>query len=107
MAVGAEDYPATVGQMQRHIHLEQLRRICGLHHSPVLNLEERIGLANRLCDLYEKGNALCPSNERLITDFCPADAYALLATHLFHQLWVETQEALYLYRCAAKRFILF
>ncbi|XP_046415416.1 N-alpha-acetyltransferase 25, NatB auxiliary subunit [Neodiprion fabricii] len=101
VAVGADDYPTTIGQMQRHIHLEQLRRICGLHHSPTTSIEERISLADRLCDLHKKGNALCPASDRLPTDFCPADAYGLLATHLFHQLWVETQEALYLYRAMA------
>ncbi|XP_012253045.2 N-alpha-acetyltransferase 25, NatB auxiliary subunit [Athalia rosae] len=101
VGVEVDGYPSTLTQMQRHIHLEQLRRICGLYHSPHTSLEARISLADRLCVLYEKGNDLCPTSDRLPTDFCPADAYALLATHLFHQLWVETQEASYLYRAMA------
>lgn len=83
--------------MQRHIHLEQLRRMCGFHHSPLADINERKYLIRRLCDLYEKGNELCPMTDRLPTDFCPTDSYVLLATYLLHQLWCETNEASFLY----------
>ncbi|KAK2586630.1 hypothetical protein KPH14_011677 [Odynerus spinipes] len=97
VGVSPDSYPSTVQQMQRHIHLEQLRRICGFHHPPLADLNERKNLIKRLCDLYEKGNELCPIADRLPTDFCPADSYIFLATHLLHQLWSETNEASYLY----------
>ena len=84
--------------MQRYIHLEQLKRLCGQHHSPNIGLDERKELVQRICNLYEKGNELCPKEERLPTDFSPADPYILLATHLLYQLWHETEEAEYLYR---------
>ncbi|XP_014235651.1 N-alpha-acetyltransferase 25, NatB auxiliary subunit [Trichogramma pretiosum] len=98
IGVGETDYPATINQMQRHIHFEQLKRICGRHHPPRANVEERQNLVKRLCDLYEKGNELCPLETRLPTDFCPADSYLLLAGHILHQLWYETQDATWLYK---------
>lgn len=84
--------------MQRHIHLEQLRRICGFHHIPNLDINKQKHLVERLYKLYEKGNELCPPDERLPTDYCPADPYILLATHLLHELWCNTSDAIYLYR---------
>ena len=84
--------------MQRHIHFEQLKRICGRHHPPRADVEERKHLVKRLSDLYDKGNALCPFETRLPTDFCPADSYVLLAVHILHQLWYETQNASWLYK---------
>lgn len=84
--------------MQKHIHLEQLKRICGFHHPPMADINVRKEYIDRLCKLYNKGNELCPVEERLPTDFCPADSYILIATHLLHQLWIETNEASYLYR---------
>nr|XP_031835022.1 N-alpha-acetyltransferase 25, NatB auxiliary subunit [Nomia melanderi]XP_031835023.1 N-alpha-acetyltransferase 25, NatB auxiliary subunit [Nomia melanderi]XP_031835024.1 N-alpha-acetyltransferase 25, NatB auxiliary subunit [Nomia melanderi] len=98
VGVKPEEFPTTVSQMQKHIHLEQLRRICGLHHSPNVSINEQKQLVERLCKLYEKGNELCPIQERLPTDFCPADSYILLTTHLLHELWSNTDEASYLYR---------
>ncbi|KAF7402329.1 hypothetical protein HZH66_004596 [Vespula vulgaris] len=97
VGVSPDGYPSTVEQMQRHIHLEQLRRMCGFHHSPLADINERKYLIRRLCDLYEKGNELCPMTDRLPTDFCPTDSYVLLATYLLHQLWCETNEASFLY----------
>ncbi|XP_035725725.1 N-alpha-acetyltransferase 25, NatB auxiliary subunit-like isoform X1 [Vespa mandarinia] len=97
VGVSPDGYPSTVEQMQRHIHLEQLRRMCGYHHSPLADINERKYLIRRLCDLYEKGNELCPMTDRLPTDFCPTDSYVLLATYLLHQLWCETNEASFLY----------
>ncbi|KAG5344691.1 NAA25 acetyltransferase, partial [Acromyrmex charruanus] len=98
IGIAPNEFPITVQQMQRHIHLEQLRRICGFHHSPLADRDKQEQLINRLCDLYEKGNELCPMQDRLPTDFCPADPYILLATHLLHQLWVDTNDASFLYR---------
>ena len=63
-----------------------------------MDIEGRKNLARRLCDLYEQGNSLCPMESRLITDFCPADSYLLLAAHVLHQLWGETGEAEMLYK---------
>ncbi|KAL2722102.1 hypothetical protein V1477_020922 [Vespula maculifrons] len=97
VGVSPDGYPSTIEQMQRHIHLEQLRRMCGFHHSPLADINERKYLIRRLCDLYEKGNELCPMTDRLPTDFCPTDSYVLLATYLLHQLWCETNEASFLY----------
>ncbi|XP_076384769.1 phagocyte signaling impaired [Megalopta genalis] len=96
--VEPDGFPLTVQQMRRHIHFEQLRRICGLHHSPNVSIDEQKQLVERLCVLYEKGNVLCPIQGRLPTDFCPADSYILLATHLLHELWSNTDDASYLYR---------
>lgn len=98
IGVGESEYPATVGQMQRHIHFEQLKRICGRHHPPRANIEERKSLVKRLGDLYNRGNALCPIESRLSTDFCPTDSYILLATHIHYQLWIETSDASWLYK---------
>lgn len=84
--------------MQKYIHFEQLRRLCGMHHSPQLDLKGRIELVERFCNLYRKGCELCPEEERLSTDFSPADVYILLATHLLHQVWHDTGEAVYLYK---------
>lgn len=84
--------------MQRHIHFEQLKRICGRHHPPRANLEERKSLVKRFNDLYDRGNILCPIETRLPTDFSPADSYVLLATHVLHQLWHETSDASWLYK---------
>ncbi|XP_076276164.1 phagocyte signaling impaired isoform X1 [Lasioglossum baleicum] len=98
VGVKPDEFPVTVQQMQRHIHLEQLHRICGLHHYPNISVDEQKQLVERLCKLYEKGNELCPIQERLPTDFCPADSYILLATHLLHELWSNTDEASHLYR---------
>ncbi|XP_058795847.1 N-alpha-acetyltransferase 25, NatB auxiliary subunit isoform X2 [Phymastichus coffea] len=98
IGVGDTDFPATIDQMQRHIHFEQLKRICGRHHPPRANLEERKSLVKRFNDLYDRGNILCPIETRLPTDFCPADSYILLATHVLHQLWYETSEASWLYK---------
>ncbi|EFN87304.1 N-alpha-acetyltransferase 25, NatB auxiliary subunit [Harpegnathos saltator] len=98
IGVAPDEFPSTVQQMQKHIHLEQLRRICGFHHSPLTDKNKQEELIKRLCDLYEKGNELCPVQERLPTDFCPADSYILLASHLLHQLWVDTSDASFLYR---------
>ena len=99
--VKPEGFPTTVPQMQRHIHLEQLRRVCGFHHSQNVDTNEQEQLVERLCKLYEKSNELCPVEERLPTDFCPADSYILLATHLLHELWYNTSEAFHLYRAMA------
>lgn len=101
VGVTPEGFPTTVQQMQRHIHLEQLRRICGFHHPPVVDTNAQKNLVERLCKLYEKGNELCPFEDRLPTDFCSADSYILLATHLLFQLWYDTSEASYLYRAMA------
>ncbi|XP_033227156.1 N-alpha-acetyltransferase 25, NatB auxiliary subunit isoform X2 [Belonocnema kinseyi] len=98
IGVSKDGYPESVDQMQRYIHFNQLRRLCGMHHFPKIDLEEMKKLVLRFCHLYKKGNELCPEQERLTTDYCPADAYILLATHLLHQLWHETGEAEYLYR---------
>lgn len=98
--MGETDYPEDRDQMQRHIHFEQLKRICGRHHPPRADIEERKSLVKRLADLYDKGNILCPADSRLPTDFCPADSYILLATHILHQLWFETSEATWLYKYA-------
>lgn len=84
--------------MLRHIHLEQLRRICGLHHSPLADFEQRQQRVDRLCELYDKGIKLCPSDQRLSTDFAPFDSYALLASHLLLQMWFESNQASPLYR---------
>ncbi|KAI4494650.1 hypothetical protein M0804_000851 [Polistes exclamans] len=97
VGVAPDGFPSTVEQMQRHMHLEQLRRMCGFHHSPLADINDRKYLIRRLCDLYEKGCELCPMSDRLPTDFCPADSYVLLATYLLHQLWCETNEASFLY----------
>nr|XP_012136081.1 PREDICTED: N-alpha-acetyltransferase 25, NatB auxiliary subunit isoform X1 [Megachile rotundata] len=101
VGVKAEGFPSTVQQMQKHIHLEQLRRICGFHHSPNADINKQKQLIERLCKLYEKGNELCPIQERLPTDFCPADSYILLASHLLHELFYNTNDAVYLYRAMA------
>ena len=101
VGVKSEEFPSTIQQMQKHIHLEQLRRICGFHHLPNADIQKQKQLVERLCKLYEKGNELCPIEERLPTDFCPADSYILLATHLLHELWYNTNEAVYLYRAMA------
>ncbi|XP_017891294.1 N-alpha-acetyltransferase 25, NatB auxiliary subunit [Ceratina calcarata] len=101
VAVKPDEYPTTVKQMQRHIHLEQLRRICGLHHPPHADANKQRALVERLCKLYKMGNELCPIQDRLPTDFCPADSYILLATHLLHELWRNTNDAAYLYRAMA------
>ncbi|KAJ8681185.1 hypothetical protein QAD02_016972 [Eretmocerus hayati] len=92
------EIPDTVDQMQRHIHFEQLKRICGRHHLPRADFEERKSLVKRLCGLYKRGNILCPVESRLPTDFCPADSYVLLAAHISHQLWHESQDASWLYK---------
>ncbi|KAG7208761.1 hypothetical protein KM043_014956 [Ampulex compressa] len=101
VGVKADSFPTTVEQMQKHIHLEQLRRICGFHHTPLADTNKQKELIKRLRELYEKGNELCPIQDRLPTDFCPADSYILLATHLLHQLWCDTNEASYLYGAMA------
>ncbi|XP_024887489.1 N-alpha-acetyltransferase 25, NatB auxiliary subunit [Temnothorax curvispinosus] len=98
IGIAPDEFPTTVEQMQRHIHLEQLRRICGFYHPPLADKDKQEQLIKRLCDLYEKGNELCPMQDRLPTDFCPADPYILLATHLLHQLWVDTNDGSFLYR---------
>lgn len=98
IVINNEGYPDSIYEMQKYIHFEQLKRLCGMHHSPKLDLKGRTELVQRLCDLYKKGCELCPEEERLPTDFCPADVYILLATHLLHQMWHETGEAVYLYR---------
>lgn len=97
IGIAENEYPSTVDQMQRHIHFEQLKRICGRHHQPRTNIEQRKELVAYFTELYKKGNALCPKETRLPTDFCPADSYILLAVHLLHQLWNETEEAKWLY----------
>ncbi|XP_043260160.1 N-alpha-acetyltransferase 25, NatB auxiliary subunit [Colletes gigas] len=101
IGVKPDEFATTVQQMQRHIHLEQLRRICGFHQPPYVDTNGQLQLVERLCKLYEKGNELCPIQERLQTDFCPADYYILLATHLLHELWYSTSEPSYLYRAMA------
>ncbi|CAD6234182.1 GSCOCG00007626001-RA-CDS [Cotesia congregata] len=93
--------PTKTDQMLRHIHCEQLRRACGMHHSPILDIEKRQKLVDRLRDLYEKGNELCINDERLPTDFAPFDSYALLAAHLLIQMWYESYEASHLYKAMA------
>lgn len=98
VGVTPDGYPNTAEQMQQHIHLEQLRRLCGYHHPPLADLNERERLVKRLYDLYKKGNELFSFADRLPTDFCLADSYILLVGHLLHQLWCETNEASYLYR---------
>ncbi|KAL6448145.1 hypothetical protein ACFW04_000276 [Cataglyphis niger] len=98
IGITSDEFPTTIQQMQRHIHLEQLRRICGFHHPPLVDRSKQEQIIKRLCDLYEKGNELCPMQDRLPTDFCPADPYILLATHLLHQLWVDTNDASFLYK---------
>lgn len=98
VGVKSEGFPTTVQQMQKHIHLEQLRRICGFHCPPYVDINKQKQLVERLCKLYKKGNELCPIQDRLPTDFCPADSYILLATHLLHELWYNTNDAVYLYR---------
>ncbi|XP_029676321.1 N-alpha-acetyltransferase 25, NatB auxiliary subunit [Formica exsecta] len=98
IGITSDEFPTTVQQMQRHIHMEQLRRICGFYHPPLVDRSKQEQLIKRLCDLYEKGNELCPMQDRLPTDFCPADPYILLATHLLHQLWVDTNDASFLYK---------
>ncbi|XP_020285803.1 N-alpha-acetyltransferase 25, NatB auxiliary subunit [Pseudomyrmex gracilis] len=98
VGVKQDEFPVTVQQIQRHIHLEQLRRISGFHHPPLADREKQEKLVQRLCDLYKKGNELCPMQDRLQTDFSPTDPYVLLATHLLHQLWVDTGDASFLYR---------
>lgn len=97
VGISPDEFAVTVQQMLRHIHLQQLRRICGFHHSPLVDKNKEKQLIKRLCHLYIKGNELCPKDERLPTDFCPADAYILLATHFLHQLWVDTNDASLLY----------
>lgn len=84
--------------MQRHVHLEQLRRICGFHHAPLIDLEKRKLLVERLVDLYENGSSLCSVQKRLPTDICVADPYIILAVHVLYQIWYETKDAAYLYR---------
>ncbi|EZA56704.1 N-alpha-acetyltransferase 25, NatB auxiliary subunit [Ooceraea biroi] len=96
--VKPDECPTTVNQMQKHIHWEQLRRICGFHHPPLTDRDKQEQLIKRLYDLYKKGLKLCPMQDRLPTDFCPADPYILLASHLLHQLWTETSDASFLYR---------
>lgn len=98
MGVLPDQFPKSAGQMQKHIHCEQLRRICGLHHSPHADTEKRKQLAQRFCDLYNSGNESCPPSERLPTDFSPADSYILLASHLLVQLWFETRDASHLFK---------
>ncbi|XP_015610022.1 N-alpha-acetyltransferase 25, NatB auxiliary subunit isoform X2 [Cephus cinctus] len=98
VGVKSDEYPKTIEQMQRHIHMKQLQRICGLHHCPIADRKEREKLAERLLDLYDEGSTLSPFEDRLPTDFCPADPYALLASHLLHQLYFESNDASYLYR---------
>ncbi|XP_015121596.1 N-alpha-acetyltransferase 25, NatB auxiliary subunit [Diachasma alloeum] len=98
VGVTDEVLPTSTDQMLRHIHLEELRRICGMHHSPNLDAQGRESLVERLCKLYEVGNKLCPSDERLPTDFAPFDSYILIASHLLLQLWYESSGAGYLYR---------
>ncbi|XP_014210949.1 N-alpha-acetyltransferase 25, NatB auxiliary subunit [Copidosoma floridanum] len=87
------EYPVTVDQMQKHIHFEELKRICGRHHQPRTSDEQRRELVKYFTESYKKGNALCPKDTRLPTDFCPADSYILLAVHILHQLWNDTREA--------------
>ncbi|KAK0171898.1 hypothetical protein PV328_005290 [Microctonus aethiopoides] len=99
--VAADSSPTSIDQMLRHIHFEQLRRLCGMHHSPNMNLEDRIKHVERLRDLYEKGIILCPADERLPTDFGPFDSYAILASHLLVQMWFETDNASHLYKAMA------
>lgn len=84
--------------MEKHIHWEQLRRLCGYHHPPYMNRSEQEQLIDRLYEWYKKGLKLCPVQDRLPTDFCAADPYIIVASHLLHQLWVETSEASFLYR---------
>lgn len=98
IGVASDEFPSDVLQMKRHIHLEQLRRICSVHHPPLADRNKQEEIIKRLCDLYEKGNELCPMQQRLPTDFCPADSYILLVSHLLHQLWVDTNDASFLYR---------
>ncbi|XP_034949721.1 N-alpha-acetyltransferase 25, NatB auxiliary subunit [Chelonus insularis] len=101
--IGVEEdaAPTSTDQLLRHIHLEQLRRICGLHHSPHINYEQREKLVDRLNDLYDKGDKLCSNEDRLPTDFAPFDSYALLAAHLLLQMWFESNNASLLYRAMA------
>ncbi|XP_011304536.1 N-alpha-acetyltransferase 25, NatB auxiliary subunit [Fopius arisanus] len=90
--------PTSTDQMLRHIHLEELKRICGMHHSPNLDVQGRTRLVERLCKFYDIGNKLCPSDERLPTDFAPFDSYILIASHVLLQLFYETSDARYLYQ---------
>ncbi|XP_076755634.1 phagocyte signaling impaired isoform X1 [Xylocopa sonorina] len=101
VGVKPDGFPTSLQQMQRHIHFEQLRRICGFHHSPNADINKQKQLVERLCELYKMGDELCPIQDRLPTDFCPADSYILLATHLLHELWCSTNDATYLYRAMA------
>ncbi|XP_043274527.1 N-alpha-acetyltransferase 25, NatB auxiliary subunit [Venturia canescens] len=98
VGVASDSYPECGEQMQRHIHYEQLRRICGMHHPPYADTDKRKQLVERFRNLYENGNEACPASERLPTDFSPADSYVLLASHLYVQLWFETRDASHLYR---------
>ncbi|XP_066597306.1 N-alpha-acetyltransferase 25, NatB auxiliary subunit [Prorops nasuta] len=97
VGVTPDDHPADAKQMQKHINLEKIKRILGYHHPPMADLQQQEEIIKRLCSLYEKGNELFPVESRLPTDFCPADTYVILAAHILHQLWVETDEAKFLY----------
>lgn len=99
VGVFQDSLPTNVAQMQRHIHLEQVKRICGWHHSPKADIAERKRLVQRYCALYDHGNILCLNqNKQPRSDFCPSDPYALLACHILFQIWEETSQAAWLYK---------
>lgn len=96
MDINYEDLPKTVEAMERHINVELLRRMCGLHDK--LTAGEKAAMSERLDRLHKNGRSLCPPETRLPTDFCPADNYALLAAHLLHQIFLETRDVQFVHR---------
>ncbi|KAF7996942.1 hypothetical protein HCN44_002588 [Aphidius gifuensis] len=93
-----DDLPTTTDQLLRHIHLEEIKRICGMHHSPIIDTKQRNIIVKHLCNYYEAGSKLCPSDERLVTDFAPFDSYITIVSHLLIQMWYDTNDAKYLYQ---------
>ena len=92
------NFPTSISQMQRHIHLEQLKRLCGHHHHPKADIEEKKRLVERYCNLYEKVNTFYPIENRLRSEYYSSDYYVLFACHILHQLWFDTSDASWLYK---------
>lgn len=86
------EMPSTMQQMLRYISNLQLSRYLGFHET--LDIENKMKLAICLIQYYEHG--LQFNEGQLPTDFCHNDPYALLIAHVIYDLWIETNDTIYI-----------
>ncbi|XP_075236875.1 phagocyte signaling impaired [Lycorma delicatula] len=84
--------PSTMQQMLRYISNLQLSRYLGFHET--LNVESKLKLITCLIQFYESGMQF--NEGQLPTDLCHNDPYALLTAHICYDIWIETNDKLYI-----------